>query len=299
MKNWQIRILDTPEELHMVEELQRIVWPGSETDVVPLHLLRTAVHNGGLVIGAIIPESENDQMVGFVFGFPGFYATPDGPRPKHCSHMLGVHPEFRGQGLGFHLKRAQWQIVRHQGLDRITWTFDPLLSLNAYLNVARLGAVCNRYLRAVYGEMRDELNKGLPSDRFEVDWWVNTQRVDRRLSKNARLRLDLSHFLAAGAEVINPVRINKQGWPVPAESVKYPESIAPGDAIPVLLLVEIPADFQELKRGDVRLAREWRTHTRHVFEKLFDDGYLVTDFIYMPGAEPRSYYVMTHGEATL
>jgi hypothetical protein len=36
-----------------------------------------------------------------------------------------------------------------------------------------------------------------------------------------------------------------------------------------------------------------------VFEKLFEDGYLVTDFVYMPGKEPRSYYVMTHGEATL
>ena len=95
MNNWHIRILDTPEELQMVEELQRIIWPGSETDVVPLHLLRTAVHNGGLVIGAAIPGSESDQMVGFVFGFPGFYTTPDGPRLKHCSHMLGVHPEFR------------------------------------------------------------------------------------------------------------------------------------------------------------------------------------------------------------
>lgn len=299
MNNWHIRILDTPEELQMVEELQRIIWPGSETDVVPLHLLRTAVHNGGLVIGAAIPGSESDQMVGFVFGFPGFYTTPDGPRLKHCSHMLGVHPEFRGQGLGFQLKRAQWQIVRHQGLDRITWTYDPLLSRNAHLNVARLGAVCSRYLRAVYGEMRDELNKGLPSDRFEVDWWVNTQRVDRRLSKNARLRLDLSQFLAAGAEVINPARINEQGWPAPAELVKFPEALEHGEEVPVLLLVEVPADFQELKRNDVELARGWRMHSRMVFEKLFEDGYLVTDFVYMPGKEPRSYYVMTHGEATL
>jgi predicted GNAT superfamily acetyltransferase len=109
----------------------------------------------------------------------------------------------------------------------------------------------------------------------------------------------LSQFLAAGAEVINPARINEQGWPAPAELVKFPEALERGEEVPVLLLVEVPADFQELKRNDVELARGWRMHSRMVFEKLFEDGYLVTDFVYMPGKEPRSYYVMTHGEATL
>ena len=120
--------------------------------------------------------------------------------------MLGVHPAYRDHGIGFTLKRAQWQMVRHQGLDRITWTFDPLLSRNAYLNIARLGAVCNTYLRAVYGELRDGINAGLPSDRLQVDWWVNSQRVNRRLSRRARPPLDLAHYLAAGAQVINPTR---------------------------------------------------------------------------------------------
>jgi predicted GNAT superfamily acetyltransferase len=213
--------------------------------------------------------------------------------------MLAVHPDFRGKGMGFQLKRAQWQIVRHQGLDRITWTYDPLLSGNAYLNIARLGAVCSTYLREVYGEMRDELNKGLPSDRFEVDWWVNTQRVSRRLGKKARLRLDLAHILAAGAEVINPTQINKQGWPVPAEVSNFPEALENVDLVPAILLVEIPADFQALKTDNFELARLWRNHTRLVFEKLFEVGYLVTDFVHLPGSTPRSYYVLTHGEATL
>ena len=70
------------------EALQREVWPGSETDIVPAHLLITAVHNGGLVLGAY----EGEKLVGFVFGFPGIEPTPDGPRLKHCSHMAGVLP---------------------------------------------------------------------------------------------------------------------------------------------------------------------------------------------------------------
>lgn len=299
--NSTIRILDTIDELKMVEDLQRIVWPGSDTDVVPAHLLITAVHNGGLVLGSFPTDEksgEANKLAGFVFGFPGLYSTPDGPRLKHCSHMLAVHPDYRGRGIGFSLKRAQWQMVRHQGIDRITWTYDPLLSRNAHLNVARLGAVCNTYLRELYGEMRDGLNIGLASDRFEVDWWVNTQRVERRLSRKARLNLDLAHFLSAGAEVINPTQLDADGWTVPTKPVKYPSTMNSNNQESLILLVEIPADFLALKETNFDLASEWRLSSREIFENLFEGGYLVTDFVHLRGKFPRSYYVFSHGEGT-
>lgn len=300
MDKWSLKILDTPQDMEAVEELQRLAWPGSETEVVPVHMLITAAQNGGLVIGAYQPvpaEGETQQLIGFVFGFVGLDATPDGPRPKHCSHMLAVHPDFRDLGLGFALKRAQWQMVRHQGLDHITWTYDPLMSRNAHLNITKLGAVCNTYRREVYGEMRDGLNIGMPSDRFEVDWWVNTQRVARRLSRRARLRLDLAHFLAAGAEIINPSQGNPQGWPVPASPP--PPSLEAKGGGEALLLLEIPADFQALKEADRALALDWRLHTRAWLEGLFAQGYLVTDFVFLPGSRPRSFYVLSHGESSL
>ncbi len=193
-----IRVLETPAELSAVETLQRDIWPGSETDIVPAHLMIAAVHNGGLVLGAF----EDEELIGFVFGFPGIEPTPDGPRLKHCSHMAGVLPGHRDRGLGFALKRAQWQMVRHQGLDHITWTYDLLLSRNAYLNIGRLGAVCSTYRRSEYGEMRDGLNAGLPSDRFQVDWWLNTHRVERRLGKRARPTMTLSHLTRVGVHPI-------------------------------------------------------------------------------------------------
>jgi predicted GNAT superfamily acetyltransferase len=301
MGKWHLRILESIKELQMVEDLQRVVWPGSETDIIPGHLMITAVHNGGLVIGVFgQDESEGDPayLAGFVFGFPGLYSTPDGPRLKHCSHMLAVHPDYRGRGLGFKLKRAQWQMVRHQGLDRITWTFDPLLSRNAYLNIARLGAVCNTYLRELYGEMRDGLNIGLPSDRLEVDWWVNTKRVGRRLSRKSRLQLDLAHYLAAGAEIVNPTQVTQEGMPLPSELDKITDAGEIGEQ-PVLVLIEIPADFEKLKSGDVELARTWRKHSRDIFEFYFQVGYFATDFIHLPGKSPRSFYVLSHGDGTL
>jgi predicted GNAT superfamily acetyltransferase len=213
--------------------------------------------------------------------------------------MLGVHPDLRDRGVGFALKRAQWQMVRHQGLDRITWTYDPLLSRNAHLNIAKLGAVCNTYRREVYGEMRDELNAGLPSDRFEVDWWVNTQRVNRRLSRRARLRLDLAHFLAAGAEIVNPTQIDLRGFPHPPDETEWPVFKDKSPEEEPLLLVEIPDDYQTLRNSDRDLALRWRKHTRSLFEDLFARGYLVTDFVYLPGRHPRSYYVLSYGDSTL
>jgi predicted GNAT superfamily acetyltransferase len=153
--------------------------------------------------------------------------------------MLGVHPEYRDHGVGFALKRAQWQMVRHQGLDRITWTFDPLLSRNANLNISKLGAVCNTYLRNVYGELRDELNSGLPTDRFQVDWWVNSQRVNHRLSRQARPPLALADFLDAGVRIINPSNIGADGLPYPNPAPSLPGSLEGGQR-EALLLVEIP-----------------------------------------------------------
>ncbi len=314
-----LRILEKPEEFGAVEALQRLVWPGNETDVVPLHLLLTVAHNGGLVIGAYdtgkpdeAPDADAEnlawgelppgaRLVGFVFGFPGLYETPDGVRLKHCSHMLGVHPDYRDHGLGFRLKRAQWQMVRRQGIDRITWTYDPLISRNAHLNITRLGAVCNTYIQDAYGQMRDGLNVGLPSDRFQVDWWVNSTRVYRRLSKRRRKSLDLAHYLAAGTGILNASHLGENGLARPPQSIEWKtaDMELDGQQEAPLYLMEIPADFLALKAADAGLALEWRLHSRALFGELFQRGYLVTDFVYLSGTYPRSFYVLSYGESTL
>lgn len=279
-----IKLIETPEEMTAIEALQREVWPGSETDVVPAHVLITAIHNGGLVLGAY----HSEKLVGFVFGFPGLESTPDGPRAKHCSHMMGILPGHRDAGIGFALKRAQWQMVRHQGLDHITWTYDPLLSRNAYLNITKLGAVCNTYRRSEYGDMRDGLNAGLPSDRFQVDWWINTRRVEHRLGKRARKPLKLDDFSKAELQPLYTPLSPTGTWARP------PEHFSPLEGR--LALAEIPSDFNALKQNDFALARDWRFFTREVFETAFSSGYIATDFILDGG---RGFYVLSNGETTL
>jgi predicted GNAT superfamily acetyltransferase len=297
MVDFELRFMDTPQQMEQAEAMQLLVWPGSEMEIVPGNLLLTAVHNGGVVIGAYHQE----KLAGFVFGFPGLVHTENGVRLKHCSHMLAVDPALRNQRIGFALKRAQWQFVRSQGIGQITWTYDPLMSRNAFLNIARLGAVCNTYLENEYGEMRDDLNVGLASDRFQVDWWLNSHRVTRRLSEQARPILDLAHFLDAQVDIINPSWADEQGLPHPSDLQKSGLNLMQFEASepPTFALIEIPSDFLALKAASLALAKQWREHTRQLFLYLFQHGYLVTDFIHLPGSTSRSFYVLTYGESTL
>jgi predicted GNAT superfamily acetyltransferase len=286
-----IRALESPEEMLQAEELQRQVWGEGETDILPVHLLLAVSHHGGVVIGAF----DGKELVGLVVGFLG--ADTESPdrvamaRLEHYSHILGVLPEYRSRGIGYLLKVAQRQAVQAQGVRLITWTYDPLLSLNAQLNIRQLGAVCSRYVQDAYGEMRDALNVGQSSDRFVVDWWITSRRVTSRLA-GARKPLDLAHFLSAGAEKVNACSLNQQGFIYPSSDVEYPEG--------TLALVEIPADIQAIRKADPALAQAWREHTRDIFTHMFKHGYLVTDFVYLSGETyPRSYYLLAYGESTL
>jgi predicted GNAT superfamily acetyltransferase len=288
--DWELRILETPEEMLAAAELMGAVWPGDDREIIPAHLLLAIAHNGGLVAGAFA----DDRLVGFVFGFPGFASTIAGVEIKHCSHELGVHPDYRDRGLGFALKRLQRQFVRRQGIRRVTWTYDPLLSRNAHLNIAKLGAVCNTYLRDAYGELRDNLNAGLPTDRFQVDWWLDSPQVVARMAEHPYLRPDLLDYLSHGARLLNPS--------TPPRIADPPDDAAADGygidlhGVPATLLVEIPTDFLWLKSSNPGLALAWRLGTRACFERLFGHGFTVTDFLHEPGPPPRAVYVLRRAE---
>ena len=286
-----IRPIASFDDANQLEALQLLVWPGSELDVVPAHFLLTIARNGGLVLGAF----DRDHLVGFVVGFLGTdRESPNRPamaQLKHHSHMLGVHPDYRDKGIGFNLKVAQREFVNRQGIRLITWTYDPLQSRNAYLNIHRLGTICRKYYREAYGEMRDQLNVGYPSDRFEVEWWITSSRVKSRIN-DARQPLDLANFLGAGAVKINPAELGEGNILQPAERTFPIENS--------IILVEIPSDIGRIKEYSVELAKDWRLQTREMFEEAFSKGYMVTDFVYLREERfPRSYYVLSHGERTL
>ena len=286
MPSYTIRLLEEYEDMLRIEKLIDDIWHGGPADAVPAHILITFVHNGGLAFGAF---TSDDEMVGLAFGFPGFHDTPQGRLLKHCSHQMGVHPDHRGHGLGFALKKAQWQMVRQQGIDLITWTYDPLLSPNAYLNIGRLGAVCNTYNREEYGIMLDALNAGLASDRFVVDWWVNTRRVTQHLDEENYVRISLDDYRKADTQQLYiPETHTDSGLLRPPQIYFPPER--------KLVLLPIPNNFQTMRSVDLPLARDWRFFTRDVFEEAFNAGYIVTDFVY---DHDDCYYVLTDGNSLI
>jgi predicted GNAT superfamily acetyltransferase len=279
-KSIMVRPIQTIEEYRAVEGLQRDVWGLDDVEIVPDHVLLTAQKNGGMVLGAfhVAPDGgEAERLVGFVFGFVGL--TPDG-RPKHCSHIAGVAPAYQNQNVGHRLKLAQRHYVLSQGLDLVTWTFDPLESRNARLNFHKLGVTCDTYVRDLYGSMRDELNVGLPSDRFQVDWHVASAHVADRLGAGWT-GPSLSALQAGGVPVVNRVLPGGGTLPRPSQVVLPFE----GER----LLVQIPARFQAVKSADLGLALAWREQTRSIFETAFVQGYVAIDLLFEAG---QSYYLL-------
>jgi predicted GNAT superfamily acetyltransferase len=267
-----IRAIESHDEYRAVEQLQRVVWGLEEVEVVPDHLLLTAQKNGGLVLGAFDASSgsEGRQLVGFVFGFLGL--SPNG-QVKHCSHMTGVAPAYQNQQLGYRLKLAQREQVLAQGLELITWTFDPLESRNASLNFRKLGATCQTYFRDLYGSMRDALNVALPSDRFRVDWHIASAHVAERLR--------------GSLTSLRPEDVTLLNRPLPGDPLRPAKVSLPIQG--ARLLIQIPAHFQAIKTVDMGLARAWRLHTRVLFETAFAKGYVVTDLLF---ENDQSFYLL-------
>jgi len=228
--NILIRSVETFAELRAVEELQKEVWGVPDLDVVPLtHLIATQTA-GGMLLGAF----DRDTIVGFVYGF---VALEDGEIAHH-SHMLAVKTAYRNFNLGYKLKLAQREAVLAQGINVITWTFDPLQSLNAHFNFTKLGVISDRYVINFYGEDAASFLHQTGTDRFWVKWLLTSERVVQRLNST------------------KPAKEN------------------PSDK----LLVEIPGDINTLQQENPALALKWRERTREAFTQAIDNGYTVRDF---------------------
>ncbi|HYK22220.1 MAG TPA: hypothetical protein VEV42_15885, partial [Pyrinomonadaceae bacterium] len=124
------------------------------------------------------------RMVGFVFGFPGIL---NGETIIH-SDMLGILAEYRSNNLGFLLKCAQRVEALKLGIKRITWTFDPLQSRNAYLNFKKLGVIADRYYVDYYGTTSSFLHR-FGTDRLWVTWLLESERVKSRMQLNSSPRV--------------------------------------------------------------------------------------------------------------
>jgi predicted GNAT superfamily acetyltransferase len=286
--NIKIRPLKALEELSAAVELQRTVWDDPST-VIYRNMLISIVRNGGLLLGAF----DGSRLVGFVLGYLGTEAQ-DSQRPamanlKLVSQRMAVLPDYRNSGIGFELKLGQREYAIKQGIRLITWTFDPLQSRNAHLNIHKLGAIIRDYWRDYYGtEPSPQVTLG-SSDRALVEWWVTNNRVQQRIN-GKRSSLTLEQYTSANAMILNPTYEGPRGYPHPCEVVNTSGGM--------VVLIEIPTDYNAIVQGDPGLGRAWRHHTRELMEQAFASGYTVTDFLYGNyEGRMRSFYALTFAEA--
>lgn len=159
-----IRPLQTPDQVLEANAVLRAVWLGDH-DAVPSNTMIALAHAGNYAVGLY---DDDGRMVGASVAFFG----PPSARMLH-SHVTGILPSHRGQGLGKVMKRHQRDWALAHGVDRITWTFDPLVARNARFNLGVLGARATGYLVNHYGAMDDGLNRGDETDRLFVEWFLN------------------------------------------------------------------------------------------------------------------------------
>src|SRR5438128_2947689 len=190
-----IRDIERLSEMREVETLQKDVWGCADLEVVPLPMFVAGGEVGAVLIGAY----DRSTLVGFVYGFPGY----ENGQVTHHSHMLAVRPSYRNFNLGYKLKLAQRERVLAQGIRRITWTFDPLQSLNAYFNFGKLGVVADNYMINFYGEATSSFLHQIGTDRLWVTWSLDSQRVRDRLETEKTESLFESEAIASLVQLGN------------------------------------------------------------------------------------------------
>ncbi len=253
-----IRDIELVSEMREIEALQKVVWGCEDLDVVPLTILVATREVGAVLLGAY----DGSSLVGFVYGFPGY----ENGHIVHHSHMLAIKPSYRNFNLGYKLKLVQRERVLAQGVKRITWTFDPLQSLNAYFNLGKLGVVADAYKVNFYGEATSSFLHQIGTDRLWVTWPLDSLRVRERLQTRATKK----ESLLKPERIPSLVQVGVNDTP---QRNKLSKIICQEH-----LCLEIPGDINALQNKKPGLAVSWREATRWAFTEAITSGYLIEDF---------------------
>jgi predicted GNAT superfamily acetyltransferase len=232
MTQAQIQLVSTIADTEAMSAFFMQVWADGP-EVVPFDLALAVQHVGGY--SAIAKLDGN--IVGASFGFQGAHENFQGQRLLHSHVTAATVP-----GVGFALKQHQKLWAIEQGIDAITWTFDPLVRRNAVFNFEKLGAIGVEYLPNFYGTMTDAINAGDDSDRLFTYWPLSVDATSASATSSSTASSTASSTVEA-------------------------------------ILVELPADIESLRKTNLADALDWRARVREVLEPAIADGYRVTGIL--------------------
>ncbi|MDG4785071.1 GNAT family N-acetyltransferase [Micromonospora sp. WMMD1102] len=254
-------------DLERVVRLLARIWGRDANPPMSLELLRALDKAGNYVGGAFVA----DELVGACVGF--FHAPAE---DTLHSHIAGVSPELVGRHVGFALKLHQRAWTMCRGVDQITWTFDPLVSRNAFFNIVKLAARPVEYLPNFYGLMADGVNRSSDTDRLLVHWPLRDPAVAAACGRagggTAPPRPPSGPYPAPGpaagpaADAVVALGIAADGSP------------EPGRLDGATSLVAVPPDITGLRGTDPVLAGRWRGAVREAMTALPAQGATVVGF---------------------
>ncbi len=216
------------EEFEACIRVERAVWKSSDIDIIPIPLFVVASQTGGQVLGAF----RGAELVGFTLAIAGWRDR----KPFLHSHMTAVLEGYRDCGIGRRLKLFQREDALARGINLVEWTFDPLITKNAYFNFVRLGAIARRYLPNAYGITTSPLHGALPTDRLVAEWHLRSARV-------------LNVLAGKRASAAKSKRVAR---------------------------ITIPSNVEELRSSDPSQARELQSEVRAQFLRWLGEGYSAT-----------------------
>lgn len=235
------RVCTTNEEFDTVQALEMTIWQVSAKDAITGHVMHVLHHVGGNVLAAF----DGDEMIGLAVAAPTKYPG------RLWSHMAGIHPDYQGQGIGYQIKQVQREWAIENGYTEMRWTFDPAMRQNAHFNFHLLGTKTTIYHENFYGVMSDNINAGVPSDRFEAIWQLDSDTTPLTIPDNIPFLLESDNQ----------------------------RPVVSGNPVNDFHAVMCPYDFPAIKAENLDLAVEWRHAMRDVLQAAFEEGYQVVDFV--------------------
>lgn len=237
---------ESPQDADNVAEFFRSIWADGP-DVVPMDLILAMLHVGAYCTTA----RQGEKIVGASLAFRGFY---------NGGHVLHSHVTASNEpGTGYALKMHQKQWALDHGINTITWTFDPLVRRNGYLNLVKLGAQAVEYSPNFYGTMVDAINAGDESDRVVAWWDLNAARTSAEHDQQRHAAVTVNdgnpefHGLVEGVEN----------------------------------LIHLPENIEALRAASDPVVAQWRSTVRAALFPALNEGWTLT------GMVNREAYIVT------